>query len=84
MFKKQIKKSISTHTPLYSKKGILKSRKGQDILFTLKADEKVDLNRAGHGTEGEEGGAVFDGGLAVEGSLCVYEKHSHLQRNTWP
>lgn len=53
-------------------------------MYNLKADEKADLNRAGHSAEGEEGGTVFDGGLAVEGSLGVYEKHSHLQSNTWP
>lgn len=40
---------------------------------------KADLYRACHGAQGKEGGAVSDGGLAVEGSLGVYEKHSHLQ-----
>ncbi len=31
----------------------------------------VDLDRAGHGAQGEQCGTVFDGGLAVKRPLCV-------------
>lgn len=36
------------------------------------------LYGAGHGAEGEHGGAVFDGGLAVKRSLSVHQQHGHL------
>lgn len=39
------------------------------------------LHRAGHGAEGKDRGTVLDGGLAVEGSLGVHQKHRHLRES---
>lgn len=36
------------------------------------------LDGAGHGAEGKHRSAVFDGGLAVKGSLSVNQQHGHL------
>lgn len=36
-----------------------------------KTEKAADLDRAGHGAEGEQRGTVFDGWLAVKRTLCV-------------
>lgn len=43
---------------------------------------KPHLHGAGHGAEGEHGGTVLNGGLAVKCSLSVHEEHGNLLRDT--
>lgn len=58
----------------------IKKKNHEKLLIQGQSEPMSHLNRAGHGAQSKDGGAILHCGLVIERSLSVHQKHSHLQQ----